>query len=85
MASQLAANEPRGNTRLGSIPRLSAKFGSLADRFRRRAVTPDLPWRLERGSIPWRPTKKGPVVQLAEAAGSKSVESGFESQQGHQS
>lgn len=29
---------------------------------RRRAVAPDLPWRLERGSIPWRPTKFAGVM-----------------------
>src|SRR5258706_13941998 len=31
-----------------------------------------------------RRARKGPVVQRAEATGSKSVESGFESQRGHQ-
>ena len=37
------------------------------------------------GSNPGTPTKKkGPVVQQAEATGSKSVKSGFESQRGHQ-
>ena len=89
MVSQHTANVPSVHARLGSIPRLSAKLvskkGSGVRRIRLaapacRAECSIGASRFESGDT----HQKGPVVQLAEATGSKSVESGFESQRGHQ-
>ena len=86
MVSQHTANVPSVHARLGSIPRLSAKFVSKKVRVSGGYGWPRLPVvQTERpGSNPVSPTIEGPVVQLAEATGSKSVKSGFESQRGHE-
>src|SRR5437899_12666051 len=87
MVSQHTANVPSVHARLGSIPRLSAKLVSKKVRVSGGYGWPRLPVEqsapLERpGSNPGAPPQ-GPVVQLAEATGSTSVKSGFESQRGH--
>ncbi len=78
MVSQHTANVPSVHARLGSIPRLSAKLVSKKVRVSGGYGWPRLP--VESGDT----HHEGPVVQLAEATGSKSVKSGFESQRGHQ-
>lgn len=88
MVSQHTANVPSVHARLGSIPRLSAKLVSKKVRVSGGYGWPRLPVEQsapsERpGSNPGTPTIEGPVVQRAEATGSKSVKSGFESQRGH--
>ena len=65
----------------GSIPASSAKWvggrvWSMA--FACRAKSPP-----RDALVQIQPYPPGPLVQLAEAAGSKSVQSGFESQEGH--
>src|SRR6266852_5705482 len=89
MVSQHIAKVPSARARLGSIPRLSAKLasqeGSGVRRIRLaapacRAECSIGASRFESGDT----HHEGPVVQLAEATGSKSVKSGFESQRGHQ-
>ena len=80
MVSQHIAKVPSARARLGSIPRLSAKVFSLGVR-RIRLAAPACRAecsfgvsRFESGDT----HHNGPVVQLAEATGSKSVESGFD-------
>ena len=89
MVSQHTANVPSVHARLGSIPRLSAKFVSNKVRVSGGYGWPRLPVEQRApleypGSNPGTPTSYGPVVQLEEATGSKSVKSGFESQRGYQ-
>jgi hypothetical protein len=84
MVSQHTANVPSAHARLGSIPRLSATILGVR-RIRLaapacRAVRSLGASRFKSGDT----HQKGPVVQRAEATGSKSVQSGFESQRGHQ-
>src|SRR5258708_35615750 len=88
MVSKDIAKVPRAGAGLGSIPMLSAKLasqeGSGVRRIRLaapacRAECSIGASRFESGDT----HHEGPVVQLAEATGSKSVKSGFESQRGH--
>jgi hypothetical protein len=86
MVSQHVAKVPSARARLGSIPRLSAKVFSLGVR-RIRLAAPACRAECSIGASRFESGDThhdGPVVQLAEATGSKSVESGFESQRGHQ-
>ena len=84
MVSQHTANVPSVHARLGSIPRLSATIrvsgGYWLAAPACRAECSLGASRFESGDT----HHEGPVVQLAEATGSKSVKSGFESQRGHQ-
>ena len=85
MVSQHTANVPSVHARLGSIPRLSAKSSSLGVR-RIRLAAPACRAECSFGASRFESGDthhEGPVVQLAEATGSKSVKSGFESQRGH--
>lgn len=85
MVSQHTANVPSVHARLGSIPRLSAKVFILGVR-RIRLAAPACRAECSIGASRFESGDthhEGPVVQLAEATGSKSVKSGFESQRGH--
>ncbi len=87
MVSQHSANVPSVHARPGSIPRLSATAcvseGSGVRRIRLAAPACRAECSIGASRFKSGDTHhEGPVVQLAEATGSKSVKSGFESQRG---